>query len=242
MGRFVVLPGFMQCGKTLAEKSSGFRKLMKKYDHELDYIDPPIMINHYQELQFQLGDTKEDCEKKWQQVVDKNNNRCWWQHQEPNEYKGFEESYDYVLKYIDTHGPFDGIIGFSQGAALSLILLQKLSVKVCIAFSGFCFTVPTDPNYDRVNINYQIDDVDVYYDKVGLNPQYANLYATDTNSKIFVVYGDSDMLVPGIRSQYAAKIFRNVEKYVFEGGHMVPNKKPFLQPIIDRINEELADK
>lgn len=237
MGRFIVLPGFLQSGRTLAEKSSGFRKLMKKHNHELDYIDPPRVIHSADQLQFSLGDTPEETQRRWEQVVLKNNNRCWWEHEEPNEYNGFDESYEYVTNYIDQNGPFDGIVGFSQGSAMSMILLQKYSFKLCIAFSGFCFTVVTDPSYDRVNINYQIDNVETYDQKVVLNPLYEKYYAKDTPTKVFSIYGDSDMLVPGIRSQYVGCVFKDVEKYVYEGGHMIPNKPAFLRPIIERVDE-----
>ena len=78
--RFLCLPGYLQSGKILAEKSSGIRKAFtKKLGYELDYIDPPIVIGSPSDLPFSLGDGAE-AEERWQGLVDKNANRCWWQH------------------------------------------------------------------------------------------------------------------------------------------------------------------
>ena len=40
---------------------------------------------------------------------------------------GFDQSLQHVLKAIEEQGPFDGLMGFSQGAALAslLCLMQK---------------------------------------------------------------------------------------------------------------------
>ncbi|KAJ4840219.1 hypothetical protein Tsubulata_007500 [Turnera subulata] len=39
--------------------------------------------------------------------------------QDFTEYKNFEESMAYIEEYMITHGPFDGLFGFSQGAMIS---------------------------------------------------------------------------------------------------------------------------
>ena len=59
-------------------------------------------------------------------------------------YLQFQDTIDYVMKYCKEHGPFDGIIGFSQGAALGLFLLALQDVeslpyrfKFAVSYSGF---------------------------------------------------------------------------------------------------------
>eukprot|EP00249_Psilotum_nudum_P010129 c22350_g1_i2 orf=204-950(-) len=39
------------------------------------------------------------------------------------EYTGMEECITYISNYMDKHGPFDGLLGFSQGAVLSAALV-----------------------------------------------------------------------------------------------------------------------
>lgn len=63
-------------------------------------------------------------------------------------YPQFDTTVDYVLEYCKNFGPFDGILGFSQGAGLGLFLaaLQEkgdiaTDFKFVISYSGF---YPTD--------------------------------------------------------------------------------------------------
>lgn len=77
-------------------------------------------------------------------------NRCWWNAtDDPSTmiYEGLEETIAYVNRYCLLHGPFDGIVGFSQGGCLAGILayLQQIKsplVKDCnfqfvVIISGF---------------------------------------------------------------------------------------------------------
>lgn len=43
------------------------------------------------------------------------------------ELEGFSETMDFLVKYLSDNGPFDGILGFSQGAGLSVLLMSILS-------------------------------------------------------------------------------------------------------------------
>jgi predicted esterase len=43
------------------------------------------------------------------------------------ELEGFSETMEFLIQYISDQGPFDGILGFSQGAGLSVILMSILS-------------------------------------------------------------------------------------------------------------------
>ena len=44
--------------------------------------------------------------------------------QETGEVRGFEESLEYVVKHVNLNGPYDGVLGFSQGAMLGKILMK----------------------------------------------------------------------------------------------------------------------
>ncbi|KAM0951212.1 putative Rhodanese-like domain, serine hydrolase FSH, rhodanase, alpha/Beta hydrolase [Dioscorea sansibarensis] len=57
---------------------------------------------------------------------------------------GFEESYSYIRQVVSRSGPFDGILGFSQGAAMAALICEKqqrnhcnLDFKFAILCSGF---------------------------------------------------------------------------------------------------------
>jgi len=74
--------------------------------------------------------------------------RCWWTpscYPETMIYAGLEESIAYLETFWRIEGPFDGVFGFSQGAALVGILaglqhegrLENINFKFAIFMSGF---------------------------------------------------------------------------------------------------------
>lgn len=252
MPKFLCLPGYLQTGKVFAEKSSGIRKLLtKKLNYELDYIDPPIKVEKEQ-LPFQLAATEEEVNEKWSGIVDQDLNRCWW-HAHNNNYEGFDESLNYVINHIKEHGPYDGIIGFSQGAAMSAIVTNSVAklvpsngpFKVSVLFSSFAFVLPKAPEDADANLGYNDESLDVYTSKVKLNEKYADYFTTPENfdTTVLSVYGSEDGVVPPVRVQYLNKLFGdNLKEFKHEGGHFLPNKKPFLNPMVDTIKDAFEAK
>src|SRR5580693_933735 len=45
----------------------------------------------------------------------------WWH----LNFRGWEQTLDWVTDYLARHGPFDGVLGFSQGAALTSLLVGR---------------------------------------------------------------------------------------------------------------------
>ena len=74
----------------------------------------------------------------WQDDSDQGYLEAW---QGPH-YDGLQESISWLNRYIAQHGPFDGIVGFSQGAAMAALLLSHQEVsdvnnfKFGLMFSG----------------------------------------------------------------------------------------------------------
>ncbi|KAF3443098.1 hypothetical protein FNV43_RR17019 [Rhamnella rubrinervis] len=74
----------------------------------------------------------------------------WFQfNKEFTEYKNLEECISYLCDYITSKGPFDGLLGFSQGATLSALLLgyqaqgkvlkEHPPMKLLVSISGAKF-------------------------------------------------------------------------------------------------------
>lgn len=252
--RFLCLPGYLQSGKIFAEKSSGLRKSLTKKKFELLYIDPPVVIKSKEELPFKLSEDEAEANVKWNSIVEQGINRAWWKHLSALGYEGFQESLDYLTKYIKENGPFDGIIGFSQGAAMALIMTNSISklldqeFKIAIFFSGFVFTDVENPNDDKISLNYDIKDLAEYQSKVTIVPGYKEYYlpgASTLSTKIINIYGSEDATVPAIRSEYLTSIYSgkaSVEEYVHDGGHYLPNKKQFLNPIVESVVNVFEEK
>ena len=80
----------------------------------------------------------------------------WWSF-ENGTYTGILESLKYIEQYSKEHGPFEGVLGFSQGACLAAILCATHSrypelsplpgLRFGVLFSGFA---PVDASYSEL--------------------------------------------------------------------------------------------
>lgn len=247
MPRFLCLPGYFQGGQVFAEKTSEFRKILTKYPgYEIDYLDPPIVIPRKECLSFSIGATEEAAEKKWKQLVARNTNRCWGDWQD-GIYKLFEESYAYVVNHIKQNGPYDGIIGFSQGAAMAALVASSTHLtgleafKVAVLFSGYAFTVANFP----VSEEEMTELFEHYAVRTTLNEKYVRLYSNRGSMKtsVITVYGTEDGVVPPVRSQFLASLYGDKSTiFVHDGGHYVPKKKQILDPIVEKIRSAVEPR
>ncbi|KAK8833586.1 hypothetical protein WA577_001519 [Blastocystis sp. JDR] len=115
-----------------------YRKLKSIADFY--YLDGPIVVNSMEGFKEELGTEKVG--------------KAWWVKAEDGSYPEFDATVDYVLDCYKNHGPFDGILGFSQGAGLGLFLaaLQEkgdiaTDFKFAISYSGF---YPSDLTLQKV--------------------------------------------------------------------------------------------
>lgn len=241
--KILCLPGFLQSGKVFAEKSSALRKLLSKL-YTLDYVDPALVIDKREYLPFSLGATDEEDASKWDALVLQNVNRCWYRY-ENGIYIDFEESLASVVRYIKENGPYHGIIGFSQGASMAMILTTQMKklvpenppIEVAVIISGFAFTKSKKDN------PHDIEDLEEYTKWIGPHPTYESYFVPPANftTKVFFIYGSGDGVVPAVRSKYLASHFDGVN-IEHEGGHFVPNKKLILKPIVEQIKEIMDGK
>ncbi|KAG7661243.1 FSH1 [[Candida] subhashii] len=254
--KILCLPGFLQNGSTLAAKSSGLRKSMtKKLQLQLDFIDPYHRIQSKEEVSFPFGPTEAESQRVWESVVQKGNNCCWWDHQGPGNNVGLQDSVDYIIDHIRNNGPYEGIIGFSQGAAMALMITNSIrrllpshpDFKIAMFISCFCLTEPKrGSDWDNRDINYKIGDLEEFKKVVEISNDALEytLPPNDLSTKIIVVYGENDNIVTPVRSKYAASVYsrENVSTFPHDGAHLVPNKKDFIEPILKAFNEQLYEK
>lgn len=232
--RLLFLHGFLQNAKVFSEKSSGIRKLLKKSNIECDYVDGPVVLDR-KDLPFEMDD------EKWQACVDTQVNKAWFYHSEISSELNLDDTIQYVADYIKTNGPYDGIVGFSQGAAVAAIVTNRIQelvpthpeFKLSLLISAYSFTEP-DPAHEgqlRIAKKFQAD----------FTPR------PDSNTEMLLIYGAADQAVPAVRAQYLANLYKKalqhpeqVNEYEHPGGHMVPNKKDIIRPVVEQINKALA--
>ncbi|CAI8506744.1 unnamed protein product [Hanseniaspora opuntiae] len=200
--KILCLHGFLQNAKMFSEKSSGIRKLLKKENIQLDYLDGPITLAQ-KDLPFVIDD------EKWEAIVEQGTNKAWFYHFDESHKIDIQPALDLVQKYITENGPYDGILGFSQGAGLSSVLVNKIKelcpdhpyFKICVLFSDPVTT-------EIISVHGSSDNA-----VPGVRSEFLNKIMTENG--------------------------HSVKSLVHEGGHVVVNKKDFLRPIVEDIKKAL---
>ncbi|XP_020595279.1 rhodanese-like domain-containing protein 6, partial [Phalaenopsis equestris] len=138
--RILCLHGFRQNASSFKGRTSSLAKKLKNITefifvdapHELPFIYQPAEL-----LSQQVSPApSENCKRRFAWLVSPNSNssdesswRIEEQQFDPFQYKtqteGFELSYSYLEGLILKNGPFDGILGFSQGAAMAALFFEK---------------------------------------------------------------------------------------------------------------------
>lgn len=230
--KLLFLHGFLQNGRVFSEKSSGIRKLLKKCQVQCDYIDGPVVLEK-KDLPFEMDD------EKWEITASVGVNRAWFYHTDVSRELDLARAIETVTEHIRKNGPYDGIVGFSQGAALAAIITNRITellpthpqFKVSLIISGYSFTEP-DPAHDGV---------------LRVTEKFESSFKPlkERSTKMLFVYGASDVAVPSARSKFLYNLYTSGQELddckVFEhpGGHMVPNKKDIIRPIVEEINNAL---
>ena len=110
---FLFLHGYTQSGPLFSAKTKAVQKHLQKAF--------PLSIHHYPTAPHRLGVSSAD------QDGEDGDNWAWWRRDDAtDEYLGLEETFLFLSEYLDAHGPFTGVIGFSQGGALAAMLAASL--------------------------------------------------------------------------------------------------------------------
>ena len=164
--RILCLHGFRQTAKSFRGRTAAIRKRMKKLPVEFVYVDAPFAIKEYNQFEA-AAKTKEDSQQ-LQQEEEASAKRSWLlAHENASNFEaswdqsllekqkdpgdsdstGWDMAFSYIKDQIQRLGPFDGILGFSQGAAITALycatmdgkdaLLQNLKfVMICSGYKS----------------------------------------------------------------------------------------------------------
>ncbi|KAK9084399.1 hypothetical protein Scep_030870 [Stephania cephalantha] len=165
--RILCLHGFRQNASNFKGRTASFAKKLKNMV-ELTYIDAPHEVPFlYRPRSAETSDDSlksplqhshppsEGCRRKYAWLVAQKSSstmdRDWQIVDEPfdplqyqQQTDGFDESLTYLKAVFSVQGPFDGVLGFSQGAAMTALLCRQheipdgeISFKFAILCSGF---------------------------------------------------------------------------------------------------------
>ncbi|XP_003708427.1 esterase AGAP003155 isoform X2 [Megachile rotundata] len=201
--RILALHGYAQSDITFKSKLGSLRKGFKR-EIEFTFLRAPHKVS--MQKNFGIDETEEGY--------------GWWFNTEDHIFKatipsnlsvGFEDSIAVIEKIFQESGPFDGILGFSQGAAFAVILcfmqqknLLQIKFDFAIIISGFKSLCKPHT---------------MYYDgKISIPSLH--------------IYGETDQVIPAESAKEINEMFINKVTLTHIGGHYVPSKKDYYKEFI----------
>lgn len=190
--RVFCLHGYRQNKDVFREKSGAFRKLVKN-SVEFHFVSAPHVIPEPENMD------KPECLQ----------GRGWWFSTPNRTYRaldktdtciGFEESLELVAEAFKTAGPFDGILGFSQGAAFASILCSQQAPDSLIRFNFAIFIA---------GFKSQL-------------LQHKDAYSQCVTLPTFHTIGLGDAIIPSQSSEDLASCCIKPTVHRHAGGHYIP--------------------
>ncbi|XP_043250911.1 esterase CG5412 isoform X2 [Colletes gigas] len=200
--RILAIHGYAQSDVIFKTKLGSLRKGFKK-DVEFVFLNAPHRVS----MKSNFGS-------------DKIEGYAWWFNTEDHIFKattpsnlsvGFEDSLTLIEKTFKESGPFDGILGFSQGASFVTILCSMQQKKLL-----------------RIKFDFAI----IISGFKSLCVPHATYYDEKISIPALIIYGESDKIIPPEMVQEVGKLFINETVLKHEGGHYIPSKKEFYKDFI----------
>lgn len=214
--KILALHGLAQSGEYFTSKTKGLRTELEKSGYEVVYATAP---NKYSpaDIPDELGAMMQSNPTK--DVL------AWIEDDLQNKsYSLPRTSIDYLHDFIIEHGPFEGVLGFSQGAGvagylmtdfnglLNLTIEQQPPLKFFMVFSGFRFAP------ERYQKQYEDHPITV--------PSLHVQGELDTITEPFKIEALYNSCTPETRTFLK-----------HPGGHYVPNSKGFAKKVIEWLNK-----
>ena len=218
MARILFLHGYTQSGNTLRHKTGALSKALAKYA-EITYPTAPIElampddadINERDRLAA-LGNELSEGSYAW-----------WLANDTSQDLDGLTGALEFMKNVLERDGPFDGVMGFSQGGGFAAILASLLErrnellttthppFKFAIIFSGF------KSRFSR----------------------HDWIYEPMIKTPFLHVIGNVDPIVTPERSQQLIDVCMNSETLYHPDSHFVPSAAPYKSKIVDFVVDKL---
>lgn len=243
-----MLHGYTQSGPLFQAKTGALRKtLQKAFPAGCDLVYPtaPIRLSPADETFL-----ANQAEEKGEEEIDA---WAWWRRKgtgEPYTYEGIELGLGKIAEVLKTEGPFDGVVGFSQGGACAAMIASLLEPGRREAFEAqqkdggmrFPESFEKDTGYVEGTIHPPLKFAVSYsgFAARGNNPYHA-FYEPKIKTKMLHFLGTQDVVVDEARSLALVEACEHKEdKYVVyhPGGHFLPStQKASVNALIGFIKE-----
>lgn len=274
--KILMLHGYTQSGSVFYSKSRALIKNIQKALplHQVDPVYPtaPIRLDPTDIPGFEPSSTTQEggSGSSQQQELEAYG---WWRHSStpsnPPEYIGLNDGLNAVATVIRNEGPFDGIIGFSQGAALAAMVASLLEPGRKESFIHFSdpkvasvgFDIPDSNNlvpgipfpesFEEAKLGSRQGPLKFAICYCGFRapgPRYRAFYENPPiQTPVLHVLGSLDSVVDDSRSraliQACAGNPQEERRVVHHpGGHFLPSQRAYLDAAIKFIREQLEGR
>ncbi|KAJ1854211.1 Family of serine hydrolases 3 [Coemansia sp. RSA 1822] len=228
--RVLCLHGYTQNGQTFRDRMGPFRRSLKRT------LDPVFITAPHEATEFQ-PESKEASES-----------RAWW-NRSGDVWAETAQSVRFIHRVMRDAGPFDGIVGFSQGSGMAAILMALMQA----AHTQKLQNTHWDADHWDADLRELIQELaDCPLPKFAMLfagfypelPQFDVLVREPKGCKINVptlhMVGQTDAIVPMERGQLlATQAFVDAQLRTHEGGHFVPGNAAWrkqYQEFIDGLD------
>ncbi|MFI4994166.1 MAG: hypothetical protein ACHQAQ_00085 [Hyphomicrobiales bacterium] len=154
-------------------------------------------------------------------------------------YQGWPATLDAVLSVFMRQGPFDGVLGFSQGAALTALLVGLRSRGRAAGNAPALPAKETSSQPEALAFGFAV----MIGGFVSADRELARLYDERSNYELpsAHIIGRSDTVVPREASLALASKFENPLILEHEGGHVIP-KAPQMRERFQTFLEDMQQR
>ena len=241
--KILMLHGYTQNGPLFHAKTKVLEKHLKKIYPDLILTFPtgPLQLRAEDVPGFDgSGTTPDDLEA-----------YGWWRRSntaDPPEYAGIDVAFDMIANVIATEGPFDGVMGFSQGAALATMVASLLerpsrqgAFKHAKETSALAISYPA--SFERLQqppLKFLVS----YCGFRAPGERYNGFYDNPTvQTPSCHVNGSLDTLVEESRWRTLMDACGGegmTKLIIHPGGHFVPSGKQYLEAVADFIRTSMS--
>lgn len=234
--RVLMLHGFTQSGPLFHAKTKVMEKQLSKVFPGIEFHYPtgPIRLKPSDVPGFDLSkyDSDDDGVEAY----------AWWKRSEtsnPIEYTQLEDGLSVVANTLESQGPFDGVMGFSQGAALAAMVASLLEgderKKAFTAAQGKSkYAIPYPTSFAKLG-HPPLKFCVAYCGFVAPGERYRGFYEDPhIQTPMCHVIGSVDSVVEEARTQMLVKAAGGEDKtqvVMHPGSHFVPTGKQYIEMV-----------
>jgi dihydrofolate reductase len=247
--KILMLHGFTQSGSLFRAKTGALTKAIAKafplHSVSFSYPTGPLRLNPFDVPGYTSSNNSDDKE-------DETEMYGWWRRPatDPPTYKGIDDGLASVASLLKEEGPYDGVVGFSQGACLTFMVAsllednRKESFDAATKQNGVEFPKSFLP--ENTGNHPPLKFAIVYSGFKVADPRWGALYDVQrpVTTPVLHVMGTLDALVieaksRGIIEACAGDPEREGKVVFHPGGHFVPSQKVYLEAAVGFIRRAL---